>query len=150
MHLLTSHQAHLRRRQNQGIGRSVTRTIHRIHFQDSSKHEPSAPRPYCVCAYLFRRIHPGMDITVNRSQKKMKLSHTTQFMADSRETVKAAVAGDIIGLYDTGNFQIGDTIYSGKRQFSLNHSHNSRQSSLIKFLPKNVMKQNHSIKESSS
>lgn len=37
-------------------------------------------------------------------------------MADSREVVETAVAGDIIGLYDTGNFQIGDTIYSGKKK----------------------------------
>ena len=34
-----------------------------------------------ICSGEFT---PGMDITVNRSQKKMKLSHTTQFMADSR------------------------------------------------------------------
>ena len=36
-------------------------------------------------------------------------------MADTRETVETAVAGDITGLYDTGNFQIGDTIYTGKK-----------------------------------
>ena len=29
------------------------------------------------------------------------------------ETVDEAVGGDIIGLYDTGNYQIGDTL-SGK------------------------------------
>ena len=40
----------------------------------------------------------------------------TEFMANTRENVKTAVAGDIIGLYDTGNFQIGDTIYSGKKK----------------------------------
>ena len=28
-------------------------------------------------------------------------------MADDKETVNHAVAGDIIGLYDTGNYQIG-------------------------------------------
>ena len=31
-------------------------------------------------------------------------------MANERETVDTAYAGDIIGIYDTGNFQIGDTI----------------------------------------
>lgn len=31
----------------------------------------------------------------------MKLANSTQFMADDRETVNRAVAGDIIGLYDT-------------------------------------------------
>ena len=35
-------------------------------------------------------------------------------MANTRENVEKAVAGDIIGLYDTGNFQIGDSIYTGK------------------------------------
>ncbi len=30
-------------------------------------------------------------------------------MAESRENVENAVAGDIIGVYDTGTFQVGDT-----------------------------------------
>lgn len=37
-------------------------------------------------------------------------------MADDRETVNRAVAGDIIGLYDTGNYQIGDTITNGSKK----------------------------------
>lgn len=36
-------------------------------------------------------------------------------MADDKETVNHAVAGDIIGLYDTGNYQIGDTLVGGKQ-----------------------------------
>lgn len=30
------------------------------------------------------------------------------------KTSKKAVAGDIIGVYDTGNYQIGDTLFEGK------------------------------------
>ena len=91
-----------------------------------------------ICSGEFT---PGMDITVNRSQKKMKLSHTTQFMADSRETVKAAVAGDIIGLYDTGNFQIGDTIYSGKQAIQFEPLPQFTPELFNKVAAKNVMKQ---------
>ena len=91
-----------------------------------------------ICSGEFT---PGMDITVNRSQKKMKLSHTTQFMADSRETVKAAVAGDIIGLYDTGNFQIGDTIYSGKTAVQFEPLPQFTPELFNKVSAKNVMKQ---------
>ena len=91
-----------------------------------------------ICSGEFT---PGMDITVNRSQKKMKLSHTTQFMADSRETVKAAVAGDIIGLYDTGNFQIGDTIYSGKQAVQFEPLPQFTPELFNKVAAKNVMKQ---------
>ena len=36
-------------------------------------------------------------------------------MADDKETVNHAVAGDIIGLYDTGNYQIGDTLVGAKQ-----------------------------------
>lgn len=91
-----------------------------------------------ICSGEFT---PGMDITVNRSQKKMKLSHTTQFMADSRETVKVAVAGDIIGLYDTGNFQIGDTIYSGKGAVQFEPLPQFTPELFNKVSAKNVMKQ---------
>lgn len=55
-----------------------------------------------------------MDVNLYRTKKKLRLSNVTEFMANTRENVKTAVAGDIIGLYDTGNFQIGDTIYTGK------------------------------------
>ncbi len=91
-----------------------------------------------ICSGEFE---PGMDVTVNRSQKKMKLSHTTQFMADSRETVKTAVAGDIIGLYDTGNFQIGDTIYSGKSALQFEPLPQFTPELFNRVSAKNVMKQ---------
>ena len=48
----------------------------------------------------------GMDVTLQRTNKS-KRSRSTSFMADDKETVNHAVAGDIIGLYDTGNYQIG-------------------------------------------
>ncbi len=51
----------------------------------------------------------GMDVTLQRTNKKQKITRSTSFMADDKETVNHAVAGDIIGLYDTGNYQIGDT-----------------------------------------
>ena len=48
---------------------------------------------------------------------KFKLSNVTQFMAESRENVTNAVAGDIIGVYDTGTYQVGDTLTVGKNKF---------------------------------
>ena len=36
-------------------------------------------------------------------------------MADDKATVDVAYAGDIIGLYDSGNYQIGDTLYQNKK-----------------------------------
>lgn len=91
-----------------------------------------------ICSGEFE---PGMDVIVNRTSKKMKLAHTTQFMADSRESVKSAVAGDIIGLYDTGNLQIGDTIYEGKEALQYEALPQFTPELFMKVTPKNVMKQ---------
>ena len=44
----------------------------------------------------------GMGVKLLRTGKQVKLSNVTQFMAESRENVENAVAGDIIGVYDTG------------------------------------------------
>ena len=38
----------------------------------------------------------------------------TAFMAQSKEIIEEAYPGDIIGLYDTGNLKIGDTISEGE------------------------------------
>ena len=59
----------------------------------------------------------GMDVTLQRTSKT-KITRSTSFMADDKETVNHAVAGDIIGLYDTGNYQIGDTLVGGKQKYS--------------------------------
>ena len=91
-----------------------------------------------ICSGKFER---GMDVTLSRSDKKIRLSNSTQFMAESRETVTDAVAGDIIGLYDTGNFQIGDTLYSGKDKLTYQELPQFTPELFMKVEPKNVMKQ---------
>jgi peptide chain release factor 3 len=46
--------------------------------------------------------------------RELRLSHSAQFVAQERETVDIAYAGDIVGVNDSGNFQIGDAITTGK------------------------------------
>ena len=91
-----------------------------------------------ICAGEFDR---GMDVILNRTGKKIRLSNSTQFMADTRETVENAVAGDIIGLYDTGNFQIGDTIYTGKKAIEFEKLPQFTPELFMRVTAKNVMKQ---------
>ncbi|SKU94818.1 peptide chain release factor 3 (BRF-3) [Mycobacteroides abscessus subsp. abscessus] len=66
-----------------------------------------------------------MDVTLQRTNKKQKITRSTSFMADDKETVNHAVAGDIIGLYDTGNYQIGDTLVGGKQFEVFEHRMNN-------------------------
>lgn len=83
----------------------------------------------------------GMDVTLERTGKTMRLNNSTEFMADSREQVTTAVAGDIVGLYDTGNFQIGDTIYAGKDPVRFEPLPQFTPELFMRVTAKNVMKQ---------
>jgi len=49
-----------------------------------------------------------------RLGKKLKFANPTSFMADSKSLVEEAWPGDVVGLYDAGNFKIGDTLTEGE------------------------------------
>ncbi len=49
-----------------------------------------------------------------RLEKKMKFPNPTSFMAQDKSVIEEAFPGDVIGLYDTGNFKIGDTLNEGE------------------------------------
>jgi peptide chain release factor 3 len=50
-----------------------------------------------------------------RLNKKMKFANPTSFMAQDKSVIDEAFPGDVIGLYDTGNFKIGDTLTEGEK-----------------------------------
>lgn len=83
----------------------------------------------------------GMDVTLARTNKVIRLNNATEFMSSSRVQVSEAVAGDIIGLYDTGNFQIGDSIYAGKKKIEYPELPQFTPEIFMKVTAKNVMKQ---------
>lgn len=60
-----------------------------------------------VCSGRFEK---GMEVFHVRQDRKMRVSNTFQFMASKRSHVEEAYAGDVIGMYDTGDFKIGDTL----------------------------------------
>ena len=61
----------------------------------------------------------GMTVYHSGTDKQMQLKQPQQFMADEREAVESAYAGDIIGLFDPGCFHLGDALSSGpKLRFS--------------------------------
>ncbi|GGI38783.1 peptide chain release factor 3 [Mammaliicoccus stepanovicii] len=85
----------------------------------------------------------GMDVTLQRNKKKQKITRSTSFMADDTQTVNHAVSGDIIGLYDTGNYQIGDTLVGGNQKFQFETLPQFTPEIFMKVSAKNVMKQKH-------
>ena len=64
-----------------------------------------------ICSGRFERNANYKHV---RFGKMMRFSSPTAFMAQKKEVVDEAFAGDIIGLPDTGNFKIGDSLTSGE------------------------------------
>lgn len=83
----------------------------------------------------------GIDVNLARTGKPVRLNNATEFMSSERVQVSEAVAGDIVGLYDTGNFQIGDSIYAGKDKIEYPELPQFTPEIFMRVTPKNVMKQ---------
>ena len=49
-----------------------------------------------------------------RLDKKLRFANPNMFMANEKSVVDEAFPGDVVGLYDTGNFKIGDTLTEGE------------------------------------
>lgn len=64
-----------------------------------------------VCSGHFER---GMKLKHLRLNRDVKVSSVVTFMASTREQVEEAFAGDIIGLPNHGNMQIGDSFTEGE------------------------------------
>ncbi|MBL7859456.1 MAG: peptide chain release factor 3 [Cyclobacteriaceae bacterium] len=65
-----------------------------------------------ICSGKFER---GSNYYHVRNEKSIRFSNATAFMAQDRETVDEAWPGDIVGIYDTGNLKIGDTLTDGEK-----------------------------------
>jgi peptide chain release factor 3 len=56
------------------------------------------------------RYDPGIRVWHRRLAREMKVQNALTFMANERSLMEVAYAGDIIGLHNHGNLQIGDTL----------------------------------------
>lgn len=65
-----------------------------------------------VCSGVFKR---NTKIFHVRSEKEIKIPSPQIFQAQDRELVEEAYPGDVIGIHDTGKFQIGDTFTEGEK-----------------------------------
>ncbi len=67
-----------------------------------------------ICSGKFKK---GMEVYHYQGENKIKLAQPQQFLAQDREIVDEAYAGDIIGVFDPGIFRIGDTLCSAQDKF---------------------------------
>jgi len=64
-----------------------------------------------VCSGKFERNKNYKHV---RLEKQFKFANPYMFLAQSKEVMEDAFPGDVVGLYDTGNFKIGDTLTEGE------------------------------------
>ena len=64
-----------------------------------------------VCSGKFERNKNYKHV---RLEKQFKFANPYMFLAQSKEVMEDAYPGDVVGLYDTGNFKIGDTLTEGE------------------------------------
>lgn len=93
-----------------------------------------------ICSGTFTR---GMTVTLSRTGKQFKLNQSTQLMANERETIDVACAGDVIGIYDSGNYQVGDTLTNCSEKIFFEPLPTFPPELFMKVRPINTMKAKH-------
>jgi peptide chain release factor 3 len=84
--------------------------VFKIHANMDPKHRDRLAFIKIVSG-TFERNKPYMHVRLN---KNLKFSSPNAFFAEKKEIVDISYPGDIVGLHDTGNFKIGDTLTEGE------------------------------------
>ena len=84
--------------------------VFKIHANMDPKHRDRLAFVKIVSG-VFERNKPYTHV---RLGKNLKFSSPNAFFAEKKEIVDISYAGDIVGLHDTGNFKIGDTLTEGE------------------------------------
>jgi peptide chain release factor 3 len=90
--------------------KELTGFVFKIHANMDPKHRDRLAFIKIVSG-TFERNKPYLHV---RQGKKLKFSSPNAFFAEKKEIVDISYPGDIVGLHDTGNFKIGDTLTEGE------------------------------------
>jgi peptide chain release factor 3 len=90
---------------------NFTGFVFKIHANMDPKHRDRLAFVKIVSG-IFKRNTNYLHV---RQNKMMKFSSPAAFFADKKEVVEESYPGDIVGLHDTGNFRIGDTLTEGEK-----------------------------------
>jgi peptide chain release factor 3 len=84
--------------------------VFKIHANLDPKHRDRIAF-FRVCSGKFERNKYYHHV---RLDKDVRFSNPYSFMARDKSIIEDAYAGDVVGLFDTGNFKIGDTLTEGE------------------------------------
>ncbi len=87
--------------------------VFKIHANLDPKHRDRIAF-FRVCSGRFERNKYYHHV---RLDKDVRFSNPYSFLAREKSVIEDAYAGDVVGLFDTGNFKIGDTLTEGEDFF---------------------------------
>lgn len=96
-----------------------------------------------ICSGKFEK---GLEVNHVQGGKKVKLTQPQQFLAQDREIVEEAYAGDIIGVFDPGIFSIGDTLCVNPKKFKFDGIPTFAPEHFARVKPVDTMKRKQFIK----
>ncbi|MEJ2162154.1 MAG: peptide chain release factor 3 [Robiginitalea sp.] len=88
----------------------MTGFVFKIHANMDPKHRDRLAFVKIVSG-TFERNKPYLHV---RLGKQLKFSSPNAFFAEKKAVIDKSFPGDIVGLHDTGNFKIGDTLTEGE------------------------------------
>ncbi|MDY4232027.1 MAG: peptide chain release factor 3 [Candidatus Faecousia sp.] len=96
-----------------------------------------------ICSGKYEREAEVFHVQGNR---KLRLSQPQQMMAQEREIINEAYAGDIIGVFDPGIFSIGDTLTVPGKKFKFSGIPTFAPEHFSRVSPKDTMKRKQFVK----
>ncbi|MDM9632407.1 peptide chain release factor 3 [Robiginitalea aurantiaca] len=90
--------------------KQMTGFVFKIHANMDPKHRDRLAFVKIVSG-TFERNKPYLHVRLGKS---LKFSSPNAFFAEKKAIIDQSFPGDIVGLHDTGNFKIGDTLTEGE------------------------------------
>ena len=84
-------------------------------FKIHANLDPNHRDRIAFCRIVSGKFERNKFYYNTRLDKKLRFSSPASFMANEKNIVEEAFPGDVIGLYDTGSFKIGDTLTEGEK-----------------------------------
>lgn len=83
-------------------------------FKIHANLDPNHRDRIAFCRVVSGKFERNKFYFHTRLSKKFRFSSPTVFMANEKSVIDEVFPGDVVGLYDTGNFKIGDTLTEGE------------------------------------
>src|SRR5262245_46309306 len=98
------------RKTSNGVRRPTDPRFSGFVFKIQANMDPAHRDRMAFVRVVSGRYVKGMNAHLARLGKEVRLAKPSQFLAAERTAIEAAWPGDVVGLFDPGQYRIGDTL----------------------------------------